>query len=166
MSEPCRLLNDMYDRMSFALPGLPSMGHPTRHTTCAMITYMRAKGGRSGSAWLCGLRCPTAKLGQGGGAGATRLAGLQPRRRIRILAPSGANPPLCTLIQTYGLFGMAVLLLVEVILYLSIDLLGLNLWIANTAAFVAVVCWVTLGWRFMGDACQSPSGPANAAEHE
>lgn len=86
---------------------------------------------------------------------------------IRILAPSGANPPLCTQLRTYGLFGIAVLLLLEVIVYGSIDLLGWNLRIANTAALVAVVCWIALGWRFVGgDARQSPSGPANAAKHE
>ena len=87
---------------------------------------------------------------------------------IHILAPSGANPSLCTQFRTYGLFGIAVLLLAEVMFYVSVDLLGLNpIRVANTAALVAVVCWTALGWRFVGgDARQSLSGPANATKHE
>lgn len=71
----------------------------------------------------------------------------------RILAPPGDNASSCNQIRAYGLFGVAALLVGEVILYLGIDLFGLNLWIANAAALAVIVCWVAFGWRFVwGDA--------------
>jgi len=84
---------------------------------------------------------------------------------ISILRPSGANSPLRAQLWTYGLFGLAVLLIVEAMLYLCDGLLHVNLITTNSVALVAVVFWIALGWRFVGgDARQSPSGPASASK--
>jgi putative flippase GtrA len=86
---------------------------------------------------------------------------------IRVLAPSRGSPPLCAEVRTYSLLGLSALLLVTTIVYVSIDLLSLSLRIANSAALVAIVCWIALGWGFVGgDARQSPSAPTNAAKDE
>jgi hypothetical protein len=72
---------------------------------------------------------------------------------IGILGASRAKPPLGTQLRTYSLLGIAVLLLVEVIVYVCYDWLGLNLTTTNAAALLAVACWVALGWRVVsGDA--------------
>jgi lipopolysaccharide transport system permease protein len=73
---------------------------------------------------------------------------------FRALKPSSANPPLGSQLRTYGLFGIAILLLVEVTVYLCVDLLGLNLATTNTIAMVAVACWVGPVRRFAGRGSQ------------
>lgn len=86
---------------------------------------------------------------------------------MRLLAPSRANPSLGTQLQAHILFGIAVLLLVEAVVYLCVDLIHLDNKATNAAVLAAVVCWVALGWPFVGgDAFRSPSGSAHAAKHE
>ena len=69
---------------------------------------------------------------------------------IHILSLSSPNPPLSTQLRTYGLFGIAALLLVQVVVYLCDNLLRLNLTTINAAALAAVMCWVALGWPNVG----------------
>ena len=87
---------------------------------------------------------------------------------IGIMGPPTGNPSLGTQLRTYAPFGIAALLLAELIIYLCANLLGVfDLKTVNAAVLVAVVCWVALGWRFVGGAArQSPSGSGNRAEQE
>ena len=81
-----------------------------------------------------------------------------------VLRPFGARSPLRAQLRAYGLFGIAVLLIVEAMLYMCDDLLHVNLITTNAVVLVAVACWIALGWRFVGgDAHRPPSVPASAS---
>lgn len=83
---------------------------------------------------------------------------------LRILRPSRANPPLRTQLRSYGLFGIAALLLVEVMLSVCVDWIGLNLTKTNAVALFAVACWLALGWPFVGgDKRSSTPGSVNGS---
>ena len=77
---------------------------------------------------------------------------------VRILSPSGADQPLGGRLQTYALFGVAVLLVAELVLYLGDDVFGLHLALTNTLALVAAACWLAFGWPFIHGSARAPSG--------
>jgi hypothetical protein len=86
---------------------------------------------------------------------------------IRVLRHSAMKAPLGAQLRAAGLFGIAALLLVEVIVYVCVDWLHLNLTVTNATAVAAVVCWLALGWGFVSvDAQRSPSGRWNVSKRE
>jgi hypothetical protein len=75
---------------------------------------------------------------------------------LRLQGPTSSSSSLGDELLSNIVSGLAVLMLVEVVVYLSMDVMGL--WIGDTkvVAIVAVAGWLALGWRFVnGDTARS-----------
>jgi hypothetical protein len=82
-----------------------------------------------------------------------------------VVSPRSVDSPLGSKLRTHLSVGISVLLVVEVVVYLCAGLLHTSHITTNTAALVAVACWVAFGWRFVtGDAPQPPSDLAQTSE--
>ena len=69
-------------------------------------------------------------------------------RRLRAFSKPA---PLRALLGKNLPIGLAALLLMEVVLYLCTDLLGLMPSIANLAGLTTVLIWIVLGWELVRD---------------
>jgi len=68
---------------------------------------------------------------------------------LRLQGPTSSGSSLGDELRSNIVSGFAVLLLVEVVVYLCMDVMGLWVRDTNVAAIVAVACWLGLGWRFV-----------------
>jgi hypothetical protein len=80
---------------------------------------------------------------------------------LRILSPASSRHSLGGQLRANALFGIGVLLLVEVMLYICMWL-GLNLTKTNAALLLATTCWVWFGWPFLRDQASKPLVAGNA----